>query len=177
MRSLRFLVMALVALSISSIATAQVFSEDFESYAAGSEMHGQGEWKGWDNTPAAGAPASGVYAYGGAISVEIGGATDLVHEFDVTGGRWVFRAMQYIPSGTTGENWFILLNTYNDAGVNGGTKDWSLQYVFNLETGVFNSQESSGTGTIVYDQWIELRFIIHLDNNTVDGHYNREFVI
>jgi len=86
MRSLGFLVMALVILGVGSMAAGQVFSEDFESYAAGSEMHGQGGWKGWDNTPAAGAPASGVYAYGGAISIEIGGATDIVHEFDITGG-------------------------------------------------------------------------------------------
>jgi len=158
------------------MAAAQVFSEDFESYAPGSEMHGQGGWKGWDNTPSAGAPTSGVYFYGGAISVEIGGATDLVHEFDITGGRWVMRAMQYIPSGTTGENFFILLNTYNDAGVNGGAKDWSAQANFNLGAGTIAFWHG-GSAAIVYDQWVELKYVIDLDNNTVDKYYNGEFIV
>jgi len=56
MRSVRFVVAVLALLSACSLAGAQDFAEDFESYAAGSEMHGQGGWKGWDNTPGAGAP-------------------------------------------------------------------------------------------------------------------------
>jgi len=169
-------VVALVVLSISSIAAGQVFSEDFESYAPGSEMHGQGGWKGWDNLPSAGAPTSGVYFHSGAISVEIGGATDLVHEFDITGGRWEMKVMQYIPSGTTGENWFILLNTYNDAGVNGGAKDWSAQATFNLAAGTI-AYWHGGAATIVYDEWVELKYVIDLDNNTVDKYYNGEFIV
>ena len=58
MRNLRFLTVAFVVLGVCSAAGAQDFVEDFESYAAGSAMHGQGGWKGWDNTAAARAPAS-----------------------------------------------------------------------------------------------------------------------
>ena len=153
-----------------------VFVEDFEAYAAGSALHGQGGWKGWDNTPGAGAPASDLVAFSGAISAEIGGDADLVHEFDVTDGKWVFSVMQYIPSGTTGQNWFILLNQYSDAGSGGPDKDWSLQYVFDLAAGTVTSQESGGTANIVYDEWVELMFIIDLDNNSAEGYYNGALV-
>jgi len=156
--------------------TTVAFSEDFESYEAGSDLHGQGDWKGWDNTASAGAPTSDAYAVSGAISAEIGGGADLVHQFDVAGGVWEFSVMQYIPSGTTGENWFILLNQYSDTDSGGLDKDWSLQYVFNLGTGVVTSQESGGTADIVYDEWVELKFVIDLDGNTVDGYYNDTFV-
>ncbi|UCF15881.1 MAG: hypothetical protein JSW59_00175, partial [Phycisphaerales bacterium] len=31
---------------------------------------------------------------------------------------------------------------------------------------------NDGGGTIVYDQWVELKYVIDLDNNTVDEYYN-----
>jgi len=144
------------------------FVEDFESYKAGSDLHGQGGWKGWDNTATAGSPASSAYACSGANSVEIIGSADLVHEFDVAGGTVEMTAMQYIPSGSTGETYFILLNTYKD----GGDKDWSVQWDFNMGTGILTSSDAPGTAEIVYDQWVELKFVIDLDGNTVDGYYN-----
>jgi len=32
------------------------------------------------------------------------------------------------------------------------------------------------TATILYDQWVELKCIIDLDNNTVDEYYNGELI-
>jgi len=157
---------------VKPAAPVAAFTEDFESYEAGSDLHGQGGWKGWDNTAAAGAPASSAYAYGGSNSVEIIGSADLVHEFDITGGTLELSAMQYIPSGSTGETYFILLNTYND----GGDKDWSLQWDFNMGTGTVSSSEAAGTADLVCDQWVELTFVIDLDANTVDGYYNGTLV-
>jgi len=145
-----------------------VFFEDFEAYAAGSGLHGQGGWKGWNNTEAAGAPASSTRAFAGANSVEIIGSADLVHEFTLNGGVVEFSAMQYIPSGSTGESYFILLNQYDDAQV---TDDWSVQTVFNLGTGVVTF-DGGTTATIVYDKWVEVKCVIDLDNNTVGHYYN-----
>ena len=174
MRNLRFVVVVLTIVSMSAVAGAQPFMEDFESYAAGSAMHGQGGWKGWDNVAGAGAPASGARAYSGSKSVEIIGSADLVHEFDISGGRWVLSAMQYIPSGTTGSTYFILLNTYNDGA--DAAKDWSVQWNMNLATGTINLELGSGTAAIVYDKWVELKCIINLDENTVDEYYNGELI-
>jgi len=149
----------------------EVFSyyEDFDSYAAGSALHGQGGWKGWDNDPAWGAPASNVQANSGSISAEIGGDADLVHEYGLAGGNLELSAMQYIPGGTTGNSFFILLNTYND----GGPYDWSVQLDFNLGAGTVTSNFGGDvTANIVYGQWVQLRFVIDLDKNTISEYYD-----
>jgi len=148
------------------------FAEDFEAYAAGSDLHGQGGWKGWDNTASAGAPASDALASGGLNSVEIVGSADLVHEFDFAGGVWELSVMQYIPSGTTGTTYFILLNSYDD----GANQDWSIQTTFDLAAGTIGYWHG-GDAAIVYDEWVELRYVIDLDNNTVDKYYNGEFIV
>jgi hypothetical protein len=140
--------------------------------ASGGALHGQSGWKGWDNDPAFGAATSAAYAVSGLYSVEVVAAADLVHEFDVTGGTWEFTAMQYIPSGTTGTSFFILLNTYSD----GGSKDWSVQTEFHLDTGEI-VYWNGGSGQILYDQWVELKYVIDLEKNTVDKYYNGEFVV
>ncbi|NLZ05982.1 MAG: hypothetical protein GXY19_12485 [Phycisphaerae bacterium] len=145
-----------------------LFVEDFESYAAGTDLHGVNGWKGWDNTAGAGAPVSDALAFGGANSVEIVGSADLVHEFDLAGGVIEFSAMQYIPSGTSGTTYFILLNSYDD----GANQDWSIQTQFNLATGAITSSYTADTAAIVYDEWVKLAFVIDLDNNTVDEYYN-----
>ncbi len=169
MRVKRFIITILAIMAVSSITSAAEFMEDFESYAAGSDLHGQAGWKGWDNTASAGALVSSTHAYSGANSVQVLGTSDLVHQFDQSGGLWVFTAMQYIPSGTTGESFFILLNQYSD----GGGQDWSVQINFNLATGILTTEMANGeTTNIVYDQWIELKLIIDLKNNTVDEYYN-----
>ena len=62
MRVLHFLLVAVVALSVVAVANASVIEEGFESYAAGSALHGQGGWKGWNGDAAAGATASDAFA-------------------------------------------------------------------------------------------------------------------
>ncbi|MGE5293271.1 MAG: discoidin domain-containing protein, partial [Solirubrobacterales bacterium] len=165
------LVAALALLSVCSPASAQTFSEDFESYVAGSAIHGQGGWKGWGNVASAGATVSSKYAYSGKNSVEILGTSDLVHEFDIEGGLWIMTAMQYIPSGTSGEPFFIIMNKYDDAGT---ARDWSAEYHYRLGSGTITS-EKEGDGKvaqIIFDRWIEIKLIIDLDNNTYDWYYN-----
>ncbi len=161
----------LVLVAVSALASPALgvdFFDDFESYAPGSQIHGQGGWKGWGNTAGAGAPVSSEYAYSGSNSVEIGGPADLVHEFGAAGGLWEFSTMQYIPSGSSGTNWFILLNQYGDAGPN----DWSVQNQHNLGTGVITSSYHGITTPIVFDEWVEWKFEIDLDTNAVAEYYN-----
>jgi hypothetical protein len=142
-----------------------LYVEDFESYAAGDELHGVGGWAGWDGDAGAGAPVSDAFASSGTNSVEVVGSADLVQEFDVAGGTWTFSAMQYIPSGTTGTTYFILMNQY------GATNDWSTQTTFDLAAGTVTFWGGETTW-ILYDHWVELKLVIDLDNNTVDEYYN-----
>lgn len=56
-------------------------NENFDSYVLGSNLHGQGSWKGWDNLPAAGALVANTYAASGTQAVNISGSSDLVGVF------------------------------------------------------------------------------------------------
>jgi hypothetical protein len=148
-----------------------LFVENFDSYAAGSTMHGQGGWKGWDNAAGATAPVSSAQAFSGANAVEIIATSDLVHEFTIAGGVHEFSAMQYIPTGATGTTMFILMNMYKD----GGPDDWSDQTEFRMDGGVVHFADGQEM-PLVRDKWVEVKYVIDLDNNTVDRYYNGTFV-
>ena len=167
----QILTLGLIALlSMVGMAGAAEFSEDFESYVPGSNMHGRGGWKGWDKVPAVGALVSNLYARSGGNSVQIASTSDLVHEFSLSEGKWVLSAWQYIPSAGQGTTYFILLNTYED----NGPKDWSVQTQYNQTTGAITPWRGA-TGAdaeIIYDRWVQIRFVIDLTENTFAEYYN-----
>jgi len=159
----------------SPLAAGGNWMDHFDSYVTGSQMHGQGGWKGWGNVPAAGALTSSSQARSPLNSVDALGATDLVQEFSLyTTGTWTFTAWQLIPTGLSANTYFILLNSYDDAGNN---LNWSTQICFQSATGSVIDDvpgNCSGTSTvaIVYDQWVEIRVVIDLDTNTQTFFYN-----
>lgn len=163
-------VMALVVmLGLAGSVWASQFSDDFESYAAGAGVHGQGGWKGWNNSAAADAQISNLYASSGRQSVEIEGHADLVHEFSLSGGKWVVTAMQYVPTGSRGVSYFILLATYNDDGPN----TWSVQTEYDLEAGTISPWNDVGSGArIVYDRWVQIKVVIDLAANAYEEYYD-----
>ncbi len=133
--------------------------DDFESYAAGTSLHGIGGWAGWLGDPAGTAYVSDLYAHGGSNSVEITGAADLVHRYSgVTSGTWTYTAWMYMPADFTGLTYFILLNTYSP------TQNWSLQV--NFQNGLVENEGITG-GSLpwILGQWVELRLEIDLDND------------
>jgi hypothetical protein len=150
------------------------FIEDFDSYVAGSDMHGQGGWKGWDNSPAAGALVTDIFSHTAPNSVDIVGASDLVHEFaGFTSGSWTLSAWTYIPAMSSAQSYFIALNTYND----GGPYNWSTQVCFNTTLGVVVDDvaadcASGATLPLVVDQWVEVRVEIDLTANTQSFFYD-----
>ena len=144
--------------------------DNFDSYLTGSQIHGQGGWKGWDNDPAFGALTSAAQAHSAPNSVDILGTSDLVHEYTgLTAGTWHYSAWQYIPSTFSGTTYFVMLNTYAD----GGPYNWSVQVNFDSATGlVSNDGTSGGTLPLVLDQWVELRVEIDLFFNTQSFFYD-----
>jgi len=83
-------------MSLEETGVGVVWSEDFDSYADGSSMHGQGGWKGWDNDPTWTAYVSSAKSLS---NVDIKADADLVHEYDgYTTGDYTYTAWQYIPS-------------------------------------------------------------------------------
>jgi hypothetical protein len=141
--------------------------DHFDLYTTGSQMHGQGGWAGWDNSPGAGALTSSTQARTAANSVDILGPSDLVRTYTgYTSGTWTYSIWQYIPSTVTGNTYFILLNRYEV----GGTNNWSTQLCFDATADVVRDDipgncTGSTTLPIVYDQWVEIRVVIDLDTN------------
>src|SRR5690606_1682975 len=94
------------------------FSENFDAYAVGSNVHGQGGWKGWANDPAAGAFVDDAFSTSPSNSINISTTADLIHEFDQASGAWAARAMQYIPGDYAGQSYLIMQNRYDAPGTN-----------------------------------------------------------
>ena len=155
---------------VELLGQAVLYAQDFDSLAAGTDLHTVDGWEGWDGDANAGAPVSDAFALSGANSLEIPGSADLIKLFDLAGGVVTLSVMQYIPSGTTGTTYFILMNQYPD------NKDWSIQTTFDLAAGTIGFWHG-GAATIVYDEWIELKYVIDLDNNTVDKYYDGAYVV
>src|ERR1035437_6971090 len=153
------------------------FFDDFEAYAVGSNLHGQGGWAGWAGDAKAGALVSTNFSFSPTRPGNVPGASGLVHTFSgATNGQWVFSVMQYIPSTSTGTNFVILLNTYRSP-YGGADLNWSVQIQNNMATGQIISDLGGGaTRPMVKDQWAELRCEINLASNSVSEFYNGQLL-
>jgi len=154
-----------------SLTRPESWYEDFDSYAPTSQVVGQGSWEEWG--PGSGALVATAQARSQANAIAIAGPTDLVHQYSgYTSGSWVYRAHQYIPTGTTGSTYFIMLNNY---AYPSGPYSWSMQLLFNTATGML-SQNCGGSAVIsmpfVYDQWAEIKVLLNLDQDWVQIYYN-----
>ena len=96
--------------------TGILWSDNFDSYALGTDLHGVGGWKGWDNDPTWTAYVSDTQAQSTPHSVEIAGDSDLVHEYGYTTGNYTFKTYVYIPTDFVGQSYFIMLSDYTDGG-------------------------------------------------------------
>lgn len=161
--------------------------EGFESYAAGSGMHGQGGWSGWDDNPAYDAPVSDVVSRSGVNSVEVSGGADLVHESCTSGGGiYSYETWQYIPadfdSNGTGQfagSFFILMNTYEAGGVH-DAPHWSVQMQFDSNDGLLKVFHGDGLNTVnvpyVDQRWVRIQAIIDLDDDWTRIYYDDALV-
>ena len=140
--------------------------DDFESYEVGQYLDNEsdpldGGWHGWDNDPAAGAYVVEDQAHSPTKSLEVVDVEDPVHEFNITEGKWNMTCYQYIPGDTTGSPYFIMLDIYED----GGAKNWALQVAFNTVTDTVESEPEGMTLPIIYDDWVEIKVEIDLEED------------
>jgi hypothetical protein len=157
-----------LVLAVPGMAQAD-WSENFDSYALGSGLHGQGGWHTWDGTLSWDAYVSNVYSLSAPHSVSITGASDIVHEYSgYTSGVWMYTVWQYVPTGFSGISYFILLNTYNI----GGPFNWSTQIAFNASTGTVISDMDNVSLPLITGQWVELRVKVDLLQNLQTVYYN-----
>ena len=150
------------------------FSENFDAYAAGGNVHGQGGWKGWGNDPTAGATVVTAQSVSAPNSIEIKGNSDLIHEFSqFTSGSWTITAKQYIPTSFTGQSYFIFENVYSDSDMS--IISWSTQVFFDSATGKVANETGAanpGSANLVKGQWVDIKMVVDLDNDLQTFWYN-----
>ncbi len=145
------------------------WSDNFDSYAAGGGIIGQGGWEGWDGSPGADGLVSTAQAQSAPNSFSAIQTTDIVQQFTgVSSGVWSMSASCYIPSGSTGTQYFILLSIY----IPSGTNEWCTDIKFNNSTGQVATEEGTGTATIIYDQWVPVEVVFDLGTNNQNVYYN-----
>ncbi len=160
---------AFAALSANAFA---VWSDNFDSYATGSQLIGQGGWEGWGNDPGAGALTSNAQALSAPNAAAIGGGSDLVHQFSgVNSGAWTFSTGIYMPSGRAGTTYFILMNTYSPSGpwLNG---HWSIELSMSATGAVLDDFRPETPRSLVLDAWNVIRVDIDLTANTQSTYIN-----
>jgi hypothetical protein len=168
---------AVVGLVLVPSAAMANWSDNFDAYPVGPLVPpGLGGWEGWDFTASATGYVVASPFLSPERSQEVLGATDSVHQYSgYNTGVWTYTAWQYIPTTFTGSSYFILLNTYDGLG---GPYNWSTQVSFNGPTHATHPNQvltemSSPVATlpIVYGQWVEIRDVIDLTNNTQSFYY------
>jgi hypothetical protein len=165
---------------LASAGTAQVpFVDNYDSYAVGSVINGQGGWKQWGSGANSSSiiedATTGFALSGNSVSVNafVGGDTsDLVHEFSgFTSGQHTMRAYTYAATGIV-DNWFFLiLSQYTDV----GPFDWAVQVTFSPSAGTWAADHGTATpvtGPLLLDQWVEVRAQIDITADLVEVFYN-----
>jgi hypothetical protein len=145
------------------------WSDNFDSYGVAVQLHGVGGWTGWGNSVASGALTSDTQARSNPYSVDINGASDLVHTYTQSSGVWTYTAWQYIPGDFSGTSYFIMLNQYDNSLSN---NNWSVQVQFQSATGVMQDDVSLNTLPFVTDAWAKIEVVIDLDADTQTFYYN-----
>ena len=167
MRKRTMVVLALVSIVAFASPAVADWSENFDSYANGSGIIGQGGWEGWDGNPAWDGYVTDFVSNSAPHSLDITPTTDAIHQFSgYTSGLVLVSAWCYVPSSATGEQYFILLDQY----AHGGPNHWALQVMFGL--GIVESQFDGVLLDLIYNRWVEFTVQIDFDNDFMHVEYD-----
>lgn len=150
---------------------AEIF-DDFEAYAAGGGVSGQGIWTTWDGAPVDGV-VSTEQAASGAQSLKVVGDNDVVGIFNKMKGVWEFSVKVFVPSNHVGTSYVILMAKYGGPGGSGPDYVWAPQIEL-----VDTSRISDGAASLplVTDAWAEIKVVANLVANTKSIFYNGELL-
>lgn len=165
-----------IALCLATVLPVRAdWSDNLDSYSAGS-IAGQGGWEGWSgNAAVAGTIATGT-AFSQPNALRLVAGNDTVHPFTgVSAGSWSLSFKQYLPSTSSGSTWAILMNQYPN------NLNWSAQVLCDLSAGLIGVFDGANTQqgvtlSLIKDQWVDLRFDINLDANSVSSYYNNTLI-
>jgi hypothetical protein len=156
---------------LSSV-TDSAFSDNFDSYAAGSGIAGQGGWQLWSNLPGENGFVDSTLSSSAPNSLRLDAFADVVRVMDVTSGKWRLTAKTYFPSAHNFSSGYLIgLNTF---AIPSGPYHWSLQVEWNPALGVVrNFDDVLGVQVpINYDNWTEVKIEVDLDLDLCNVWYN-----
>jgi len=160
---IRIVTAGVVALAAAG-ARAQ-FAENFDSYATGSTIAGQGGWEIW-YSGGADATVSNAQSQSAPNSLLLNATSDIVQRLDIASGAWTCSAWTYVPSGAVGNGYFIVMNQYQDPPDN-----WSVVVRFGGDDDIVEDWNFDAVG-LVRDRWVEIRAEIDLDADLLDIYYD-----
>ena len=146
------------------------WEESFDSYATGSRIAGQGEWRTWDDDPAFNTIVTDAQSFNAPHALLVAGSADVLQRYSNVEGSWDLYVNVYIPSTQTGEVWIRLANTY----VPGGSANFSVRLVmcksgcttpgavpgFAVNMGG-SEVAASGSAPLATDQWVQVHVIVN----------------
>jgi hypothetical protein len=148
-----------------------IWSENFDSYGAGTPLGGQGGWFPWGDNPDANANVTNDQSHSPDNSVGIQGGCDMVHRWDnITVPYYencTFRVWTYVPSDFEGSIYIILLSLYA-----ADSSKWDLQIHFNSDTLMLEDYDSVNATPYVIGGWGEVRVEIDFINDWQKVYYN-----
>jgi hypothetical protein len=153
------------------------WSEDFDSYEAGSLLHGQGGWEAWDLTTELSPYVRDVQCFSSPNSVELTWIeemywSDIIHMFyGVNSGQWIITAWWFLPETFVGVSNFVLHNKY-EVGVHDFPRDNSVIIQADSFFDNIRDYRSGGTLPMIKNEWVELRVEIDFDSDICDTYYN-----
>ena len=159
--------------ALMSSASAQ-WSDNFDSYTTGQQLHGVGGWQGWDNVAGAGALTSAAQSFSAPRSVAIGAGTDLVHLYSgVNSGVWTYNAKLYMPSGRSGATYFILMNQYADTV---GPYNWSCEIQMSAAGVCIDDIRTETPRTLNLNAWNDITVVFDMSSNAQRTYINGQLL-
>ena len=132
------------------------------------------EWFGWDNMNS-GADVIVPGFYNSSQSILISEDDDLVHEFSgINSGSGELILYMMIPSSDNSGAYFNVLHDYD-----GANSNWAYEVYFASNQSGEPSYLAADTNVefdAIYDQWIEIRQEIDIDNDNISFYYNDVFI-
>ncbi|MFK8010081.1 MAG: T9SS type A sorting domain-containing protein [Saprospiraceae bacterium] len=161
-------IILLFAICFPFILSAQLTSDDFESYDLGSFdfQWDATNWVGWFNN-ASGSTISDEQAHLSTQSVKIEENDDLVALLGTLDfGTYEISFWQFVPSGNAG--YINMQHNYTST-----AGDWMFEVYVNQDgTGQFNTAGLGSPFTPVFDQWVEYKFNLNFIDSEGQFSYN-----
>jgi hypothetical protein len=160
------------------------FASGFDAHLACAPVAGTDGWEVWPNPLGNGGevytdtisplvPCGPQPAFSGTQSARIIAGDDVLKQLSITPpGMWVATAHVYVPSSATGAGYFNLLNDYDPSQSDMLPADyWSVQLKFDADNAQVIEELSGDTAPLPFDQWVQVRAEIDLDNDQLDLYY------